>query len=213
MDLSDFAAEVAKINLDLETAASNLQTALNSVVINNQATKAQGLNIFFPKPEHWAKSSSVDRYRYLEFCAATDWDEFLSAINQLSPEIYAVRLRWPYHDCDLGIIEPDGSYYTSYGSYSPNGIFSPDQKNGGEEAWVIRESHAFGTYTPFMENRNFIGTATIIVETVSGVSAFELQVEAGYRYTFHNLQVNLTRAASASIAYDLTVEPLKFGKN
>ena len=213
VDLYSFAAEVGLRIPDLATAASNLQRVLKGVVINNQATEAHGLNIFFPKPEYWAKSSSVDRYRYLEFCADTDWDEFLSAFNRLSPEICAVRLRWPYYDCDLGIIEPDGSYYTSYDSYSPNGIFSPDQKNGGEEAWVLRESHAFGTYTPFMESHNFTGTVTIIIETGSGASAFELQVEAGYRYIFHNLQVNVTGRARTGMAYDLTVAPLKSGKH
>ncbi|HEY8345038.1 MAG TPA: clostripain-related cysteine peptidase [Bacillota bacterium] len=211
-DLYSFAHEVADIPV-LQGATSELQEALERAVINNQAAKGYGLNIFFPTPEHWAKSSSVDRYRYLEFCADTDWDEFLSVLNRLSPELYAVRLRWPSYDCDLGIIEPDGSYYTSYNSYSPNGIFSPDLKDGGEEAWVLKESHAYGTYTPFMESHNYTGTATIIVEIGSGGSAFELPVEAGYRYIFHNLQVNLTRGTRTGIAYDLRVEPLQSGKD
>lgn len=104
IDLSDFALQVydRSSNTAVRTAATNLRTAIDSVVKNNKVgpswSRAKGISIFFPKTgakwATWAATYQADQW----FARDTYWNEFLNEYYQTN---MTITLTWGLYPRDL----------------------------------------------------------------------------------------------------------------
>jgi len=194
-DLKDLMANLRTTFPNANLAADNLLSYMSSAVpvpvsvrFGDRYRRASGLSIAFPGPGEYAGYLGPNGkmpYTDLTFAQSTEWDDVLSAMNAggyptlVDGRSLLVKLTWPTDaDLELYIGEPDPGapgdanrmiwYTAAGGAESPNGRFSPDSNQSGqqEETWAASLKILPGIYYIAAYARVGTGASTAAVPSI-----------------------------------------------
>ncbi|MCK4257501.1 MAG: hypothetical protein KAX49_00890 [Halanaerobiales bacterium] len=180
IDLGSFADGLLLYSTDstVTDAAQYLKQALDQAIINHQETfedTVYGLAILLLSYEEWSEYSE---YENLMLAEDTDWDEFIERFAEYTEQptfssILSFSVTWSSDDCDLGIVEPDGSVFDVADEESPNGVFLEDMMDGGTESWSLKSNPDEGEYSAKVYSWDYIGNIYFTIKTASQEFVYE----------------------------------------
>lgn len=220
-DLYDFAGKLITNSQDsnVRNKAKVLQDAIANAVIKHHETdnylgKAFGLSILIATNNEWPSYSEANQYTSLLLSTDTDWDEFILRFVDYTAQnnpglLLKAEISWSSGNCDLGIYEPDQNFYwADQVSVSPNGVFSPDMKNGGTESWTLNANHAPGPYIPHVFSHDFTGTVNFKLTLNCGIFTTSVNVQEGCGYKINNVRVEYING-TPKLTYQVSKTSLK----
>ncbi|MCK4259929.1 MAG: hypothetical protein KAX49_13185 [Halanaerobiales bacterium] len=222
VDLYDLAGELAIKSKDTNvvSTANTLKTAISSAVVYHKETgtfvgKAFGVSIFLANADEWPVYSDPNQYVSFPLSIDTNWDEFILRYVQYTggtettnTSVLGVDMTWEEGNVDLGVMEPNNSYYWISEGTSANGIFSADMNNGGKETWAINSYHALGKYSPMVYSNDYTGNINLKLNFRGETYNIMLNVAPGYGYLIDDLKIKIVQGVR-QLTYKVVQKPFR----
>lgn len=143
------------------------QAAEGGLVATSSVSSAHGIAIFFP----WFRDVTRDvMHEYRQFCSSAGMSQWFAFVDNLHHKVqethmvtseggFIIAAFWTDSDgfkssadIDLYVVEPDAAYAPWLGQTTPNGFFSADSLDSGNnfEVYTARERVEKGLYLPVL---------------------------------------------------------------